>query len=165
MQLEVGAICEGKVTGITNFGVFVEIEKGTTGMVHISEVYTTYVNDINEFVKVGDTVKVKVMGTNENGKISLSMRRAIADAERKERPERKQGFQNREKNFKSDRPAPQGRQNKDFSRHSDFVAPTRSSSDSFEDMMARFKQSSDEKFMDLKRKNGETKRIRRSPKQ
>ena len=51
MSLEVGMIVEGKVTGITKFGAFVELEPGKTGMVHISEVATTFVNDIKEHLK------------------------------------------------------------------------------------------------------------------
>ena len=53
MQLEVGAILEGKVTGITKFGVFVDLPEGKTGMVHISEISNSYVSDINEFLKDG----------------------------------------------------------------------------------------------------------------
>lgn len=167
MQLEVGAILEGKVTGITNFGVFVELEKGTTGMVHISEISSSFVEDINEFVKVGDVVKVKVMSFTDNGKISLSMRRAVPRPERQERterPERREhrgGFQGRQPD-RRDRPV-----GGNSSRPQSVPAEKRErpESGSFEDMMARFKQSSDEKFMDLKRKNGETKRNRRAPRQ
>ena len=61
MELNIGSVYPGKVTGITKFGVFVELEKGTTGLVHISEVSTNFVNDINDFVKLNDTVNVKVM--------------------------------------------------------------------------------------------------------
>ena len=61
MQLEVGAILEGKVTGITKFGAFVELEGGKTGMVHISEVAPTFVREIRDFVTEGQTVKVKVL--------------------------------------------------------------------------------------------------------
>ena len=50
MQLEVGQLVEGKITGITNFGVFVEFGEGKTGMVHISEVAQTYVSDIRPHV-------------------------------------------------------------------------------------------------------------------
>ena len=60
MGFSVGDILEGKITGITNFGVFVDLGDGKSGMVHISEVAQTYVNDINEFVKVGHTKKVKI---------------------------------------------------------------------------------------------------------
>ena len=61
MQLEVGAIVEGKVTGITKFGVFVDLGEGKSGMVHISEVSTTYVKEITDFIKMGETVKVKIL--------------------------------------------------------------------------------------------------------
>ena len=76
MQLTVGEIVEGKVTGITNFGVFVDLGENQTGMVHISEVAQTYVNDINEHVKQGDTVKMKVLSVGDDGKVSLSIKRA-----------------------------------------------------------------------------------------
>ena len=59
MQLEVGAILEGKITGITKFGAFVELGEGKTGMVHISEVAPTFVKEITDFVSEGQTVKVK----------------------------------------------------------------------------------------------------------
>ena len=68
MQLEVGGIYEGKVTGITKFGAFVSFEGGQTGMVHISEVAPTFVTEIRDFVTEGQTVKVKVLSINEEGK-------------------------------------------------------------------------------------------------
>ena len=70
MDLAVGQIVEGKITGITNFGVFVDVGEGKSGLVHISEVARSYVNDIKEFVKVGDVVKAKVLSVGEDGKIS-----------------------------------------------------------------------------------------------
>ena len=76
MQLEVGQLVEGKITGITNFGVFVEFGEGKTGMVHISEVAQTYVSDIRQHVKEGDTVKMKILTIADNGKISLSIKQA-----------------------------------------------------------------------------------------
>lgn len=79
MDLENGQILEGKVTGITKFGVFVSLDEKTTGMVHISEVSTEYVNDIKDFVTEGQTVRVKVLNTNNNGKIALSMSKAVAE--------------------------------------------------------------------------------------
>ena len=72
MQLEVGKIYEGKVTGITKFGAFVELDKDTTGMVHISEVANTFVNEIKDHLTEGQTVKVKVLNLGDDGKISLS---------------------------------------------------------------------------------------------
>ena len=92
MQLKIGEIVEGKVSGITKFGAFVDLGENTSGMVHISEVARTYVNDINEHVKLNDTVKVKVLNIGEDGKISLSIKRAL-DPE--PRTDREQTFQNR----------------------------------------------------------------------
>ena len=80
MQLEVGAILEGKITGITKFGAFVELGQGNTGMVHISEVAPTFVKEITDFVTEGQTVKVKVLSVGQDGKISLSMKKAADTA-------------------------------------------------------------------------------------
>ena len=77
MQLEVGKIYEGKVTGITKFGAFVELEPGTTGMVHISEVANTFVNEIRDHLTEGQQVKVKVLNVTDDGKISLSIKKAV----------------------------------------------------------------------------------------
>jgi len=79
MLLEVGDIVKGKVTGITKFGVFVELENGKTGMVHISEVAATYVREIRDYVQVGQEVSVKILSVGEDGKIGLSMKKAAAD--------------------------------------------------------------------------------------
>ncbi len=75
MSIDVGNIVEGKVTGITNFGAFVELANGKTGLVHISEVADAYVKDINDYLKQEDTVKVKVINATE-GKIGLSIKQA-----------------------------------------------------------------------------------------
>lgn len=75
MSLEVGQIVEGKVTGITNFGAFIELATGQTGLVHISEVADEYVKDVNQFLKQNDLVKVKVLNLDK-GKIGLSIRQA-----------------------------------------------------------------------------------------
>ena len=88
MQLEVGGIYEGKVTGITKFGAFVSFEGGQTGMVHISEVASTFVTEIRDFVSEGQTVKVKVLSINEAGKISLSMKKALPEDQQR-RPARR----------------------------------------------------------------------------
>ena len=80
MQMEVGAVLEGRVTGITGFGAFVSLPDGKSGLVHISEVAGTYVTDIHEFLSVGQTVKVRVLGISPEGKISLSIKRAEAPA-------------------------------------------------------------------------------------
>ena len=76
MLLEIGDIVKGKVTGITKFGVFVELENGKTGMVHISEVASTYVREIKDYVQVGQEVSVKILSVGDDGKIGLSMKKA-----------------------------------------------------------------------------------------
>ncbi|MCD7805103.1 MAG: S1 RNA-binding domain-containing protein [Oscillospiraceae bacterium] len=81
MQLEEGSIIEGRVTGIQKFGAFIDIGGGRNGMVHISEVSPTYVGDINDFLKVGQIVKVKVISIAEDGKVALSIKRALPPRE------------------------------------------------------------------------------------
>ena len=137
-MLEIGAILEGKITGLTAFGAFVSLPDGKSGMVHISEVSTSFVKDIKEFLKVGQTVKVKVVGISEEGKISLSIRKAEAPEENSQQKEK-----NERKPRRNDRPRNanvwQGQPQKSKEAMS------------FEDMMAQFKQVSDEKMSDLKR--------------
>ena len=77
MDLEVGKVVEGKVSGITGFGAFVDLGGGKSGLVHISEVSKNYVKDINDHLKIGDNVKVKVMNIEPNGKIGLSIKKAL----------------------------------------------------------------------------------------
>lgn len=134
MALEIGAIVEGKVSGITGFGAFVDLPEGKTGLVHISEVAKNYVKDIKEHLTVGQVVKVKVLTMDPNGKISLSIKKAI------EPKPRTTGF--------SGVPA-----EVDFTRRSDeqFMAL------SFEEKMAKFKTTSDERMQDIKR-NTDSKR-------
>ena len=139
-MLEVGAILEGKVTGLTAFGAFVSLPAGKSAMVHISEGSRSFVKDIKEFLKVGQDVKVKVVGISDEGKISLSIRKAEEDE-----PARQEKFKEKPKDRprRSDRPARanvwQGQPQKNKEAMS------------FEDMMAQFKQVSDEKMSDLKR--------------
>ena len=75
-MLEIGAIVEGKVTGLTAFGAFVSLPDGKSGMVHISEVSNSFVKDIKDFLKEGQDVKVKVVNITDEGKISLSIKKA-----------------------------------------------------------------------------------------
>ena len=81
MELTVGAILEGKVKSITNFGAFISLPENKTGLVHISEVANAYVSDIRTFLTEGQDVKVVVIGT-ENGKINLSIKRLEARPQR-----------------------------------------------------------------------------------
>lgn len=139
-MVEVGAILEGKVTGLTNFGAFVTLPDNVTGMVHISEVSTSFVSDIHDFLQEGQTVKVKVLDVTPQGKVSLSIKKTMEQpaGSASERP-RRNGQQNRRNGapnvWKGSEPKNSGEPQ------------------SFEDMMARFKQVSDEKMSDLKRAN------------
>jgi S1 RNA binding domain protein len=76
MALQVGDIVEGVVTAVTNFGAFVKLPDGQTGLVHISEVADTFVKNITDFINVNDTVKVKVLQINEKGRMDLSVKKA-----------------------------------------------------------------------------------------
>ena len=96
MALEVGEVFEGKVTGITKFGAFVAMPDGKNGLVHISEIANTYVSDINEFVKEGQVVKVRVIGIGDGGKVNLSIKQAEAPAQ--PRPQRPRNNFNRDNN-------------------------------------------------------------------
>lgn len=73
-NIAVGNIIEGTVVGVQSFGAFVNIGENKQGLVHISQVASSYVEDINQFVKVGDKVTVKVLEIKDDGKISLTMR-------------------------------------------------------------------------------------------
>lgn len=85
MELQVGSILEGKVTTITKFGAFVAVEGGRSGLVHISEIANTFVNDVRDYLQEGQTVRVVVLPT-ENGKLNLSIKRALPQQARPARP-------------------------------------------------------------------------------
>ena len=126
MPPEVGSVVGGKVTGISKFGAFVQIEGGKSGMVHISEISNSYVSDINEFLKDGQEVRVKIIGIDEKGRINLSIKKAqVCSTE-------------------SVREVPE------------HTAPKTLS---FEEMMSKFKQESDDKLSGFKMKETN----RRSP--
>ena len=79
----VGSVTKGKVVSIVPFGVFVEIEPHIEGLVHVSEVAHTFVKDINEVVKVGNEVEVKVLNYDEaNRKINLSIKACLPEEEK-----------------------------------------------------------------------------------
>lgn len=148
-MLEIGAIYDGKVTGLTGFGAFVSLPDGKSGMVHISEVSNTYVKDIKDFLKEGQEVKVKVVGISPEGKISLSIRKAQEPTEE---------AQNSRKNDRADRPKGD-RPRSERPRNANVwqgQPKQNKGAMTFEEMMAQFKQVSDEKMTDLKR-NSEAK--------
>jgi len=120
MDFDVGAILAGKVTGITKFGAFVTIAPGKYGLVHISEITSSYVSDIRDHLTEGQEVMVKVMGVDRSGRINLSMKAAVSAPV--EEPRRK--AQPRSAEVASD--------------------------PSFEDKLKRFMQDSDSKMSGLK---------------
>ena len=85
MAIEIGSLQEGKVTGIMNFGAFVSLPGGKSGLVHISEIANSFVKDVHDHLQVGQTVTVKILDINDQGKINLSIKRALdekAEAEK-----------------------------------------------------------------------------------
>ena len=127
MQIEVGAILEGKVTSITKFGAFVELPENKTGMVHISEVSTGFVKEITDYLKENQIVKVKVIEIDQNGRINLSIKRLL------DQPQQ------------SSRRAPARRGNVGW-QPKQVVQPV-----TFEEMMSKFKADSDDKMSSLRR--------------
>lgn len=136
MSVEVGKVVEGKVVSIMPFGAFVSLPDGKTGLVHISEVALDYVQNVSDHLKENETVKVKVIKIDENGKISLSIKKVLLD-ERKNQPKRSQ---------------PQPQRGPIRPADVDWQAARASSADlSFEDKLSKFKSDSDEKMQSLRR--------------
>ena len=142
MQPEVGKIYDGKVTGITKFGAFVELEPGTTGMVHISEVANTFVNEIKDHLTEGQAVKVKVLSVSDEGKISLSIKKAEENPS--PRKDQKRGGGKRPD-------ANGGKRSEGGGGKPQQEKVPQTPEAAFEDMLNKFKQSSDERMGDLKK--------------
>ena len=160
MEFGVGSILEGKVTGITKFGAFVSLPGGRSGLVHISEIAYSYVNDVKDYLTEGQEVKVKVIGIDDNNRINLSIKKAMPRPPRPEQDKaagRGAGPRNNSRNFggkryENKRPfSPQQVSSYEWNPH-------RNENASFEDMLNKFKQTSDDKMSDLKKYRGEVKR-------
>ena len=136
MQLQVGMVTEGKVTGITKFGAFVALPEGKSGLVHISEIASTFVNDVHDYVQDGQTVKVKVIGISPDGKINLSIKKAEEQPRPERRPPRPQSQQQPRQPYGSRQPMPRAN------------GPTGDAS--FEDKLKQFMQESDSRMADNK---------------
>lgn len=134
MELKIGSIVEGKVKNITNFGAFVELEDGTVGLVHISEISNKFVNDIHEHVSEGQAVKVKILQP-KNNKPEFSIKQAL---ENKKVVKEKSIYERKNDSRKYS-------QKKDFEKR----API----DNFENMMSKFMKLSDDKLSDFNRKS------------
>lgn len=140
MQPTVGEVFEGKITGITKFGAFVSLPDGINGLVHISEIANTYVNDVHDHVSEGQTVKVKVIGISDTGKINLSIKKAEPVAPRPE-PERQSQARSMPPKHNNFSQRPSGFAQKPHVSN----APSESS---FEDKLKQFMQDSDSRISD-----------------
>ncbi|MGG1638113.1 RNA-binding protein S1 [Paenibacillus sp. FSL A5-0031] len=164
MAIEVGAKLEGKVTGITHFGAFVDLSGGVTGLVHISEIADNYVKDVKDHLKIDDVVKVKVINVDKDGKIGLSIKQAI------DRPEGQPAPQQRERHSgggggstggsggggeRFNRGGGGGGGGRPFNKQS--AGRPAYGKPSFEDKVSRFLKDSEERISSLK-KNTEGKR-------
>ena len=151
MELEIGSIYEGKVTGITKFGAFVLLPMGKSGMVHISEVANTFVDDINNFLKEGQTVTVKLIAIDQQGRINLSIKKALPQPEQAQRPARPAG--SRPAAPRSAAPAAP----RPAKSQPPVFAPDQSTlpkgDDSFESKLKAFMQSSESRLSDVKSRN------------
>ena len=145
MELAVGAIVEGKVTGITKFGAFVALEGGKTGMVHISEVAHAYVSDINKYLTVGQDVKVKVIAIDPAGKINLSIKKTTEPPARGSRQEGRNDRPRQERSASASRDSDQRR-----SYEPRRQAETSKEPQSFDDMLKRFMADSDSKISSIR---------------
>ena len=123
--IAVDSVVEGRVTGIMKFGAFVDLGDRNVGLVHISQISNSYVTDVAQHLKVGDVVKVRVMGVTKDGKYDLSIKQLEKREEKKpDRPFVPRKYERRE--------------------------PQRFSN-SFEDKMTAFLKQSEEKLLDWKK--------------
>jgi len=148
MPAEIGKIVKGKVTGITKFGAFVEMEGGGTGLCHISEIAEGYVKDVNEFLVEGQEVTVKIIG-DKDGKISLSIRKAQPKKEGPKSSDKEKTYDKKPYKKKSDHGRPPNK---------DFRGPKNDRRDSkpkgFEDLLSSFMKDSDSKLKTVKKQKG-----------
>lgn len=153
MPVEIGKVVEGTVTSITSFGAFIQLSEGKTGLCHISEVADGYVKDISSHLQENQKVKVKIIGLDEKGKISLSIRKAMPKSEetkkdtrfRNDRSDNKRDFGNKRefnnsknRRFKKD-------DNPRWKKKAEEKEP------SFEDKLSQFLKDSDDRQQSMKK--------------
>ena len=149
MELAVGEIISGKVTGITKFGAFVSLPEGKTGLVHISEVDQSYVSNIRDHLTEGQEVKVKIIAIDETGRVNLSIKKAQPRANTERRPA---GRSSAAGNGSS---APRSNGGKKYQRPSSggSYVPRQPAKDvpvSFEDKLKHFMQDSESRMADIR---------------
>ena len=134
MAIEIGAVVEGEVTDITNFGAFLQLPEGKVGLIHISEVSNVYVKDVHDYLKEHQKVRAKVLSIDARGKIALSLKQLEEKPETPAKPVRPK-----------EAPAVEKR------------VPRQAGPLSFEDKLSKFMKDSDDRLLDLRR-NTESKR-------
>ena len=139
MSIEVGAKLQGKVSGITNFGAFIDLGEGKTGLVHISEISNGFVKDIHDVLTVGNEVTVKVTSVGDDGKVGLSIRKAQDQPQPEKKPFKREFRDN-------NRPKPSAK-----------GKPQNSGKQDFDSLMSSFLKDSDDRLSSIKR-NTEGKR-------
>lgn len=155
MALEVGAIVEGKINGITKFGAFVSLPEGKSGLVHISEIANSYVSEISEHVSIGQSVKVYVMNIAPDGKINLSIKRAEAPAT-PQKPQSRPGYEKSGRGDRQERPA-----RPSVTSAAPQTAAASTGSDDFEDKLKKFMRESDSRIADNRMYSEHRQRSRR----
>ena len=140
MELGVGAIVDGKVTGITKFGAFVALPEGRSGLVHISEIAYSYVNEVSDHLREGQEVKVKIIGIDQSNRINLSIKQVEPPPQRAPRQgggPHQGGGGGRSRQGGGSRPM-------------GFVHQAPKEPTDFEDRLKQFMQSSDSKLSELR---------------
>ncbi len=150
MGFEVGSVLEGKVTGITKFGAFVSLPENRSGLVHISEIAYSYVNDVHDHLSEGQTVTVKVIGIDDNNRINLSIKQAAPPPPRPERrPNNGPRPMNNPNPERGERPAFNNANRRPQPQHFQTEAVQQKGPASFEDQLKQFMASSDSKLSEL----------------
>lgn len=165
MDLTVGAIIEGKVKSITNFGAFIALPENRTGMVHISEVANTYVSDIRQHLTEGQDVKVMVIAIDPTGKINLSIKRLEPKpAQQQRRNERGDRSDRGERTDRGERRGLSG-ERRGERRYApgepQLPAPPKSGDQAFEDLLKQFMTESDSKISSMRQYNDHRTKNRR----
>ena len=127
MPFTVGDIVTGRISGIAKFGAFVNLDGGKTGLIHISEISKDYVEHVEDYVKKGEEVRVKVLNIDNDGKIGLSLRQAQA---------------------------PKKDEEKGFSEPEEWRNPRETADASFEDKLEKFLKESGERYDQLRFREG-----------
>jgi len=148
-EISVGSILDGKVTGITKFGAFVALPEGKSGLVHISEIAYSYVNEVSEHLKEGQEVRVKVIGIDQARRINLSIKQVEPPPQRPARPAYNNNGGNGGNQGQRSGGGRSGHQGSS-GRPVGYVRPAPKEPTDFEDRLKQFMQASDSKLSELR---------------